>query len=371
MAVIRRENKEVICGVYNIRNIVNNKRYIGSSKDIYGRWTVHLRNLENKKHPNDHLQKAWNKYGKENFEFAILEECDENIRYKIEQEWCDLFEAYNPDKGYNIAKVVTCGTNRFTMDDIKNGKSKISYDQFNKILDLLINTNMPMTQIADEVGVSKILVHNIYYHSSYKGITEGLVFKKRDIPQSAKLTQNEVGEIINKLKNNYSVLEIAEEYKVEPHAIYDIRNHKSWKEYTRDIEFPQIEGTIKHKPLKNGVKQFDLSGNLIGKYRTLVEAEQATNICFVGIANVCRGTGMTAGGFVWRYGDDDFNKYPIEKTKPKTSIPVDQYKNGQYIQTFASISEAAKVTGAKQIGRVLKNNKGTSGGFEWKKHNKE
>lgn len=366
--MIKRENKEVICGVYSIKNIVNNKQYIGSSKDVYGRWTTHLRNLENNKHPNDHLQKAWNKYKKDNFEFIILEKCNINNRFEIEQKWCDYFETYNPEKGYNIAKVVTCGTNRFTMDDIKNGKSKISYNQFSQILELLTNTNMPMTQIADMVGVSKILIYNIYYHSSYKDITQGLIFKERDIPQRAKLTPDEVDEIIHKLEQNEFIPDIAKEYNIKPHAIYDIKNHKSWKKYAQEIKFPQIDGPINHKSLRNGVKQFDLNGNLIAKFRTLVEAEKATGVCFVGIANVCRGMGVTAGGYVWRYGDDSFSKYSVEKKKPKTSIAVDQYKNGQYIQTFSSIAEAERSTGAKHIGRVLRNNKGTSGGFEWKKH---
>ena len=30
--------KEIICGVYEIRNKINNKVYIGSAKNIYNRW---------------------------------------------------------------------------------------------------------------------------------------------------------------------------------------------------------------------------------------------------------------------------------------------------------------------------------------------
>ena len=30
-----------ICGVYKIKNIINNKIYVGSSKDIKNRWYQH------------------------------------------------------------------------------------------------------------------------------------------------------------------------------------------------------------------------------------------------------------------------------------------------------------------------------------------
>lgn len=60
-------------GVYEIRNTTNNKRYIGSSKDLAERFRRHKRDLRRGKHHSRYLQRAWNKYGEEAFVFNLLE----------------------------------------------------------------------------------------------------------------------------------------------------------------------------------------------------------------------------------------------------------------------------------------------------------
>ena len=62
-----------ICGIYKIENKINHKIYIGQSNDIETRWTHHKWELNNHKHSNNHLQKAWDKFGEENFIFEIVE----------------------------------------------------------------------------------------------------------------------------------------------------------------------------------------------------------------------------------------------------------------------------------------------------------
>ena len=51
-------------GIYLIRNKANNKVYVGQSVDIKQRWYNHKRGRRNDTHDNEHLQKAYNKYGK-------------------------------------------------------------------------------------------------------------------------------------------------------------------------------------------------------------------------------------------------------------------------------------------------------------------
>lgn len=87
-------------GIYEIRNIVNNNIYIGSAVDFNKRWYLHLKDLTKNAHSNSHLQKAWNKYGKENFVFNKLEICKREDLIRREQFHLDLKKP-----SYNICKI--------------------------------------------------------------------------------------------------------------------------------------------------------------------------------------------------------------------------------------------------------------------------
>ena len=88
-----------ISGIYCIINIKNSKKYIGSSKNIRQRLWVHRAELRHNKHENSHLQNAWNKYGEHNFDYYILEKCEESLLLEKEQLYIDTI---NPE--YNMNK---------------------------------------------------------------------------------------------------------------------------------------------------------------------------------------------------------------------------------------------------------------------------
>jgi group I intron endonuclease len=80
-------------GVYEIYCSKSGKRYIGSSKDIEKRWESHLRGLRSGKHHNYYLQKAYYRYGEDNFVFSILKIVDdENDLYKVEEQFIKKFK---------------------------------------------------------------------------------------------------------------------------------------------------------------------------------------------------------------------------------------------------------------------------------------
>jgi group I intron endonuclease len=91
-------------GIYEIKNTENGKRYIGSSKELERRVYLHKYELNKEEHHNPHLQRSWNKYGGEAFEFNILLYCSKENLEMYEQRFLDSSEVLS--EGYNIAKDV-------------------------------------------------------------------------------------------------------------------------------------------------------------------------------------------------------------------------------------------------------------------------
>lgn len=61
-------------GIYQIKNLLNNKVYIGQTgQNFQKRFWHHQWKLRKNSHDNKYLQAAWNKYGEENFEFSVVE----------------------------------------------------------------------------------------------------------------------------------------------------------------------------------------------------------------------------------------------------------------------------------------------------------
>lgn len=117
-------------GIYEIKNKVTGKIYIGSSKQIEKRWEQHLQALEKGEHHSILLQRAWNKYGKECFEFTIKEECREEELLLKEQKHLDL----KPE--YNVGAQASGGdnlTNHPHRENILERRSKTLADKFKKL----------------------------------------------------------------------------------------------------------------------------------------------------------------------------------------------------------------------------------------------
>lgn len=93
-------------GIYCIRNQINEKIYIGSTKNSFAiRKNKHLCLLRKNNHYNEHLQNAWNYYKEENFNFEILFICSPEECEKYEGDFINLYSSNKRECGYNIACV--------------------------------------------------------------------------------------------------------------------------------------------------------------------------------------------------------------------------------------------------------------------------
>jgi len=83
-------------GVYQIRNKLNGNCYIGSSINLRKRRRAHLNALHCGKHQNQHLQRAFDKYGEDAFSFEVLEHIVAENLILCEQYYLDtLSPEYN------------------------------------------------------------------------------------------------------------------------------------------------------------------------------------------------------------------------------------------------------------------------------------
>lgn len=91
-------------GVYQISSTIDDRVYVGSSVNIYSRWTEHKWNLNNGSHQNDHLQRFFDKYGLDCLRFAAIEFCKSHILIEREQMYINCLMRNSIFGLFNISK---------------------------------------------------------------------------------------------------------------------------------------------------------------------------------------------------------------------------------------------------------------------------
>ncbi len=106
------------CGIYEIKNTNNDKKYIGYSKNIENRVKRHFRKLSKNLHENFYLQNAWNKYGEKCFKYLILEEVETYLLKEKEIEYIKSLNTKYPN-GYNLTNG---GDGIVNLDEVSKNK---------------------------------------------------------------------------------------------------------------------------------------------------------------------------------------------------------------------------------------------------------
>lgn len=224
-------------GIYKITNLITNKIYIGSSKNIRKRWKIHRASLRAGKHHNEHLSSAYKKYGLENFTWEVIEFTNiENLQNR-EQYWIDFFKSSDRENGYNLSPLAY---SNFGMKRTKESKQKMRLSQL---------------------------------------------------------------------------------------------GHKHTLETRKKISESQYKT----------VYQFDLNGNFIQKYNSLLEAENKTGIKRQNISGCCRKAIKSAKGYFWSF-ENLFIKYE-KKHFTKAPWRWKQIQCSKTYKTWKSIKEASNELG--------------------------
>lgn len=89
--------------IYKIINLTNAKFYVGSTTKLKDRVRTHRRQLRRGTHHCPHLQRAWAKYGEQNFVFHVVATVDDPAElHLVEQQFLD--EHHGGGQCYNYAR---------------------------------------------------------------------------------------------------------------------------------------------------------------------------------------------------------------------------------------------------------------------------
>jgi len=207
-------------GIYFIRNITNGYFYVGSARNCKKRWLFHQWKLNKNTHTNTHLQRAWNKYGKDSFIFEIQETCSVEKLLLLEQVYLDKYVGLM--SCYNIAKNATApmlGRHHSTETKKKIGASNAIANLGNP------SWNQGGTSWSKGLHFTEIHKHRIG-ESNKKIVGEAT--------SAAKFTEEQVlwmRKVYDGPKQTakYSSKKLAKKFDVHPSAIMSIINRKTWR----------------------------------------------------------------------------------------------------------------------------------------------
>ena len=252
--------------VYAIRNIIDGKMYIGSSVNIDRRKREHFNALKRGQHHSIHLQRAWDRYGKNSFKFEILDSnvTKSNLRAK-EKEWILKYHTLNRDHGYNISESTTgCSL---------SGKNHPLY------------------------GVKFADIGRVSYWKG-KHIPEEICKKMRKPRSEAGKRHMRENQPDRSGKNN---------------SMYGKHFSDTQKEKIRKSLIGKMAGDKNpmHGRERSGanaghrrrVVQLSKEGEYINKFETITDAAIATGAVRQHISKCCAGKRNLSGGYKWKYED--------------------------------------------------------------------
>lgn len=247
---------------YIIKNLINNKIYIGKTGDLEERWKKHLSISLNPNSVNYFaIHKAIHKYGKENFTINKISEYETEDEALIDEiSLIKIYDSTNKKIGYNLTvggdgcsrncseqtkdKISKANRGKVLSQETKNKISSSNLGKIRTIESKIKYSNAKKNNIVSEETKNKISekIKLLWENEDYRrNISNSLIGKKQDkntiIKRSgennkrSKLKKIQVLEIIEKYSTgNYTHRSLGLEYNVSHRQIGYILSNKSWKD---------------------------------------------------------------------------------------------------------------------------------------------
>lgn len=206
--------------IYKITNLINGKIYIGQSVHPNKRFWEHCNHAENNI-DNYPIHNAIRKYGKENFLMEILEWIEDYDRREME-----LIKTYNSlaPNGYNIIE----GGHSPILIGEDNPRNTVPNDIIQLIINDLKENKKSDREIAQKYGLTDKIIADINHGYTHR--IEGQNYPIRIKKGRQVLTEQEADEIKNLLLNSsLTFTEIANIFSTTKTNISQINNGRNFK----------------------------------------------------------------------------------------------------------------------------------------------
>ena len=159
-------------------------------------------------------------------------------------------------------------------------------------------------------------------------------------------------------------------------------SHKKWfsseenrKKFSEIMSRPDVRLRIsENNPVKKRVRHYNNNGDIIGEYKSSIDASRKEGINQTQVSNYCLGKIIPKDKSIWFYLDDISPESMRERlsriNKPRGRVHLMQYtKNGEFIRDYSSMRSASMETGIKEsaICNATTGRSKTAGGYIWKR----
>lgn len=243
------ENLPASSGIYMVVNLINNKKYIGQSKNIKKRFqSHHLVDYKNKNNCNYNTKfyQALRKYGIDSFEVIILKLCEEKELDDLEIKYIKEFDTFK--NGYNSTE-----GGQYWSPNIHSGETELKRQKTREQNKSLMSENHPRAKLTNQQVwdirqryIDGKSIKEIYQdfkdlysnQQTFKRIVLGQTYvtvgnipnKEQVRHTNAKLTDVQVKEIRNSYKKGVvSYRELGEKYGLSESSIAAIIKRETYK----------------------------------------------------------------------------------------------------------------------------------------------